>query len=218
MVLSQGDIRKLVGQKKIVFSPELEEKQYGEASVDLRLGFEFTIFKPQVGIKISVADGLGSIAGVGLWDTITLEEFNTHGQRNTYCLEPGKFVLAMTYEEISVPRNLIALVEGRSTYARVGLSMHLTAPWIQPGWVGPIILEMTNNGPLAIELTLKIDKPCQLTFLELKTPLPPKLAYGSRVTDVYQHQAHPLDTKKKTALKAASAKKRAAHPKFKRGK
>src|SRR6266700_3750006 len=171
MVLSQGDIRKLVGRKKIVFSPELEEKQYGEASVDLRLGFEFTIFKPQVGIKISV------------------------------------------------PRNLIALVEGRSTYARVGLSMHLTAPWVQPGWVGPIILEMTNNGPLAIELTPKIDKPCQLTFLELKTPLPSKLAYGSRVTDVYQHQAHPLDTKRKTALQAASsAKKRGAHPKFKRGK
>src|SRR6266705_1996264 len=75
MVLSQGDIRKLVGQKKIVFSPELEEKQYGEASVDLRLGFEFTIFKPQVGIKISVADGLGSIAGVGLWDTAKLNRF-----------------------------------------------------------------------------------------------------------------------------------------------
>lgn len=212
MVLSQGDIRKLVKQGKIAFSPELEEKQYGEASIDLRLGFEFTIFKPQTGLKISVADGLGSIAGAGLWDTITLKEINTHGQRETYCLEPGKFVLAMTYESITVPRNLIALVEGRSTYARVGLSMHLTAPWIQPGWDGRIILEMTNNGPLAIELTPKIDKPCQLTFLQLKTPLPPKLAYGSRLTDVYQHQAHPLDTKRKAAV----TKQQAVRPKSRR--
>jgi len=83
MVLSQGDIRKLVGQKKIVFSPELEEKQYGEASVDLRLGFEFTIFKPQVGIKISVADGLGPSLELdcgtqSLWKNLILTDSEIH--------------------------------------------------------------------------------------------------------------------------------------------
>src|SRR5262249_43144926 len=51
---------------------------------------------------------------------------------------PGQFVLALTYESIKIPKHLIALVEGRSTYARLGLSMHQTAPWIQPGWSGPI--------------------------------------------------------------------------------
>src|SRR5437867_636035 len=130
MVLSQGDIRKLIKKGEIGFHPALEEKQFGEASIDLRLGFKFTIFKQQSGIKISVADGLDPIAAAALWETIELQETNPHGQRQTYCLEPNKFVLAMTYESIKVPRNLIALVEGRSTYARVGLSMHLTAPWI----------------------------------------------------------------------------------------
>src|SRR6266513_5588921 len=193
MVLSQGDIRKLIAKGDIAFTPELEERQFGEASIDLRLGFKFTKFKKIPGIDISVANGLGVIGEARFWETITKEEKNIHGQRETYTLDPGDFVLGMTYESITVPPYLIALVEGRSTYARVGLSMHLTAPWIQPGWSGPIILEMTNNGPLSIELTPRIDRPCQLTFLQLKTPVPPRLAYGSRDTDVYQHQEHPLE-------------------------
>ncbi len=207
MVLSQGDIRKLIKKGEIRFSPELEERQFGEASIDLRLGFKFTKFKPVHGIKISVANGLGILGGGSFWETITKKESDEHGKRETYCLDPGDFVLGMTYESICVPPHLIALVEGRSTYARVGLSMHLTAPWIQPGWDGPIILEMTNNGPLSIELTPMIDRPCQLTFLKLQTPVPPKLAYGSRSTDVYQHQEHPLDFKRQKA-QAASAQKR----------
>lgn len=106
-----------------------------------------------------------------------------HGHRETYTLEPRAFVLAMTLESIRVPRNLIVRVEGRSTYARVGLSMHQTAPWIQPGWSGPIVLEIANHGPLQIELTPLVDKPCQITFFELNTPLPQELGYGTRNGD-----------------------------------
>ena len=98
----------------------------------------------------------------------------------------------MTYESIKVPKHMIALVEGRSTYARMGLSMHQTAPWIQPGWSGPIVLEIMNNGPVRIALTPLIDRPCQITFFELKSSVPDAVAYGSRPTDRYQDQAHPL--------------------------
>jgi deoxycytidine triphosphate deaminase len=66
--------------------------------------------------------GLGTL---NLWNTEEYDSFE---------LAPGAFVLALTYESITVPKKLIALVEGRSTYARVGLSMHQTAPWIQPGF------------------------------------------------------------------------------------
>jgi dCTP deaminase len=98
----------------------------------------------------------------------------------------------MTYESIKVPRRMIALIEGRSAYARVGLSMHQTAPWIQPGWSGPIILEIMNHGPFRIELTPIVDRPCQITLFELKTELPDALAYGARPTDRYKDQTHPL--------------------------
>ncbi len=197
MILTQPDIRKAVKKGEIAFSPPLEEDQWGEASIDLRLGFDFTIFKPASGVKISVASGLGTIGDVGFWETIRKEEFNSHGQRETYTLDPGKFVLAMTLESIKVPRTMIARVEGRSTYARVGLSMHQTAPWIQPGWSGPIVLEIMNNGSLSIELTPKIDRPCQVTFFRFARPLPTKLTYGARATDIYQDQTHPLRHKKK---------------------
>jgi dCTP deaminase len=192
MILSQTDIRKEVESGSIAFSPNLEEKQWGEASVDLRLGFQFTKFKKIDGITISIADGLKALGALNLWDTKELKERDAFGEREFFELAPGDFVLALTYESIAVPKHLIGLVEGRSTYARLGLSMHQTAPWIQPGWSGPIVLEMANHGRIVIKLTPLVDRPCQLTFFELKSRLPDELAYGSRASDRYQDQKHPL--------------------------
>ena len=184
MILSQIDLRKAVRAKKIQFTPELEETQWGEASVDLRLGRQFTWYRKDIkGITLSVAEEIETLGNLNLWDTADLD---------SYDLAPGGLVLALTYESIVVPRNLIARVEGRSTYARVGLSMHHTAPWIQPGWDGPIVLEISNHGSIPIKLTPLVDRPCQLTFFELKSPVPPSKAYGSRSTDRYQRQRHPL--------------------------
>lgn len=204
MVLSQPDLRRAVKGRRIVFDPPLEDNQWGEASVDLCLGFSFTRLKQLPGMKLSVAGGLRSLAASGFWDTIHLPERNEFGQRVTFSLEPGQFVLAMTHEKIRVPNDLIALIEGRSTYARVGLSMHQTAPWIQPGWSGPIVLEMMNHGPLTIELTPLVDRPCQLTFFRLSRALPKSLAYGARATDLYQDQEHPLDHERPPRTNAGS--------------
>ena len=110
-------------------------------------------------------------------------------------MKQGDFLLAKTYESITVPRNMIARVEGRSTYARVGLSMHQTAPWIQPGWKGQIILELLNNGPLTIKLTPKRDRPCQITFFKLTQEVDEDLAYGAKKGDAYQNQVHPIAPK-----------------------
>jgi deoxycytidine triphosphate deaminase len=100
--------------------------------------------------------------------------------------------LLKTYERMWVPRNMIARVEGRSTYARVGLSMHETAPWLQPGWDGQITLEIRNSGPFRIELMPMDDRPCQVTFFMLTSELPEDEAYGSRPTDAFQHQSSTL--------------------------
>jgi dCTP deaminase len=198
MILSQSDLRKAVATGDIGFSPSLEEKQWGEASVDLRLGFQFTKIRKCDGIKFSLAEGLSTIGAMQIWDTRELKEKDSFGKTEQFYLEPGEFILAKTYEAITVPKNLIAHVEGRSTYARMGLSMHQTAPWIQPGWKNtPIILEIMNNGPLEIVLTPLKDRPCQITFFELKTDVPPDALYGTRTTDRYQGQSHPIEQEKR---------------------
>lgn len=196
MILSQPDLRRAVQDGNIAFDPQLEEKQWGEASIDLRLGFQFTKLKSVEGMKVSVAQGLHGLGETGFWQTIELKEKDSFGKTQTFCIEPGEFVLAMTHEVITVPKNMIALIEGRSTYARIGLSMHQTAPWIQPGWNGPIVLEIMNHGPLQVELTPLIDRPCQLTFFQLSTSLSDEQAYGSRSADSFQGQDHPLQHNK----------------------
>lgn len=192
MVISQPDLKKAVEEGSITFEPPLSDDQWGPASVDLSLGFSFTKLNKSTGMKLSVAEGMKAIADAGFWITEELEQKNRFGQANTFCLEPGEFVLAMTHEKVTVPNDMIALVEGRSTYARIGLSMHQTAPWIQPGWSGPIVLEIMNNGPLKVELTPLVDKPCQLTFFKLSTSLASEDAYGSGSAPGYQGQQHPI--------------------------
>jgi dCTP deaminase len=192
MVLSHPTIRKAVASKKIKFDPPLEEDQWGEASVDLRLGYSFTTLRPLTGVKVSVARGLEELGRLGFWKTIILPEKNEQDEPSTFLLKPHQLVLGMTYESVSIPLDMIGLVEGRTTYARVGLSMHQTAPWIQPGWNGSIVLEIMNSGELDIELTPVLDRPCQLSFLKLDEELPKKLGYGARASDVYQGQKHPF--------------------------
>jgi dCTP deaminase len=195
MILAQPELRKAVANGEIRFDPPLEEKQWGEASIDLRLGTQFTKLQNVPGLKLSVANGLRSVAG--FWKTMDLKLKDEFGKLNSYCLDPDEFVLAMTYESITVPPNLIALVEGRSTYARVGLSMHQTAPWIQPGWSGPIVLEIKNHGPVRVELTPLLDRPCQLAFFQLTSSLTRDLAYGGKSGDSYANQKHPLQHSEK---------------------
>lgn len=144
-----------------------------------------------------MAQGIGPIARTGLYQEETFELTDSFGKRRTYVLHPDEFVLALTYEHIYMPRDLIAMVEGRSTYARVGLSMHQTAPWIQPGWDGQITLEMRNSGPFKIELTPIDEMPCQLTFFKLTSKLKQKAAYGARSTDRFQGQRSALGSSKK---------------------
>ena len=197
MILSKQEIRDAVARKEIRFDPPLEDRQWGEASVDLRLGLSFTKLKSEPSVTLSMARGIGAIAESGLWQEQTLKINNKFGKRETLVLDPDEFILALTHERVWIPRNLIGMVEGRSTYARVGLSMHQTAPWIQPGWNGHITLEIRNSGPLKIELTPIDDMPCQLTFFELTSELPVGEAYGSRPNDLFQNQKKALPKKKK---------------------
>jgi dCTP deaminase len=194
MILAQAEIREAVDKGEIVFDPPLQEKQWGEATINLRLGTKFTKLKTAKGVKLSMVHGIGTVSDSGLWVEADYG-LDTFGKKQSFCLEPDEFVLALTHERIQMPRNLIAMVEGRSTYARVGLSMHQTAPWIQPGWGGRITLEIRNSGPLQIELTPLDDMPCQLTFFRLTSEVPETAAYGSRDTNLFQNQTSALPKK-----------------------
>lgn len=188
MILSKPDIQERVRSGEICLSPELEDNQWGEASIDLRLGFDFTKISPAPGATFSVAKGLSTIAASNLWTTKKLREKDEHGNTESFILHPGEFVLALTHETIEIPPDLIGLVEGRSTYARMGLTMHQTAPWVQPGWRGQITLEIRNAGPLDISLTPLLDRPCQLTFFQLSTPLNEEDRYGAQDGGRFQDQ------------------------------
>src|SRR5262245_27149676 len=110
MVLAQPELRAAVEAGRIKFDPPLEETQWGPASVDLRLGFSFTKLRKLPGITVSVASGIGALGNAGFWDTVELHELDSHGKPESFFIESGEFVLAMTYEKITVPDNMIALV------------------------------------------------------------------------------------------------------------
>lgn len=193
MILSRRELEEAVRDGRIKFSPSLEGGQWGQASIDLRLGYEFGFLRPVDGVAVSVAKGLDPVIQAKLREQVKLPTHNELGEASTITLPPGKFVLGTTYEYITVPRDLMGHIEGRSTYARVGLSVHQTAPLLQPGWEGHITLEIINSGTLPIILTPLKDRPCQITFTRLSSPVPEDQAYGSGKFDYYQGQTRPID-------------------------
>ena len=156
------------------------------------LGPDITIFKEAPGVKLSIADGIDAIAAAQLWETHELVERDQFGKRSIYVLEPGEFILAKTLERVTIPAHLIASVEGRSSYARLGLSMHQTAPWIHPGFSNHITLEIRNSGKYKMELTPRIDRPCQLTLFLLTSALSDDKVYKGQ----FQNRATPFRVKK----------------------
>ena len=153
------------------FTP-LDKEQVQPASVDIRLGDTFSIVE-------DLSTGI-----ITLKDEVRYKTINT----DTYILLPGQFVLATTMEYVSLPDNLTAFVEGRSSLGRLGLFIQ-NAGWVDPGFQGEITLELFNANRCAIELKAG-RRVGQLVFAEMDdTALKPyngkyqgqKGATGSRV-------------------------------------
>ena len=187
MVLSHKDLLTRIKNRSIVFTPDVAPKAVKQVSVDLRIDCLYTTFKPEPHVgSIRLSDTLFS--NPDLWD-------NT--EEAIYVLRPGKFVLAQTFEEVSVPSDLMGLVEGRSSLARLGIGIHLTAPKIDPGFKGKITLEMSNNGNAAVELVAGESRVCQLMFLTISKKLTQLEIYGASSDDVFAGQLTPIPAKKK---------------------
>lgn len=134
MILSDRTIMKMLKEGTLGITP-LEESQIQPASVDVRLGDTFSV----------VEDSCTGI--VTLENEIKYKTIKT----DSYLLLPGQFILATTMEYFSLPHNLTAFVEGRSSLGRMGLFIQ-NAGWVDPGFKGEITLELFNANRCAIEL------------------------------------------------------------------
>ena len=173
MVLSDQEIERELDTGGLVISPEVRrDTQIGPSSIDLHLGNKFTIFKTEAemaelaGLNQSV--DLANIANVEAIVRAVGEEI-TLGEGETHELKPREFVLAYTQERIELPKYLAARVEGRSTLARLGLSIHQTAPTVHATYRGQLRLEIMNNGPVPCKLSPGIVI-CQLILERLGWP------------------------------------------------
>lgn len=147
---------------KLLESGDLEIDPYvntliGPASIDLRLGNDFRVFK-NVLKTYDVTDGDGL-------DEITESVYISDTEK--LMLMPGRSCLGVTMERIKLPHNICGWLQGRSRFARLGLVIHATASFIQPGVNNRQVLEITNTGQIPLNLIPKIAM-CQIILEECK--------------------------------------------------
>ena len=167
MILSDREIWMEISSGHLSFDPEIEFNQVVPSAVDLRLGNQFTTFKTQpVGV-----DTLIDLAQVSNVEDIATAYGDTQFLKDgeAFRLEPGQFLLAYTMEYVKLPNYLAARVEGRSSLARLGISIHQTAPTVHATFEGQLRLEISLTGPYSC-LLYPGQKICQLIIERLGTP------------------------------------------------
>ena len=153
-VLTRDIILNLIQTEKIEIDPYCEDL-VGPASIDLRLDNNFRIFK-SVQKTYSVMDD-------SQLDEITEQVHVPDGE--CLMLMPGRSCLGITLERIKLPSNLCGWLQGRSRFARLGLVIHATASFIQPGINNKQVLEITNTGQIPLNLVPKVAL-CQIILEE----------------------------------------------------
>jgi dCTP deaminase len=122
------------------------KKQLQAASIDVRLGQEVVVFRKEM---VSVLDLLSSD---GEDVTRRLAQRTSVDPQNGFVVHPGDFLLATTFESIKLPANIAARLEGKSSWGRLGLQVHSTAGFIDPGFAGKVTFEISNVGTLPMKL------------------------------------------------------------------
>lgn len=183
MVLSRPEILRYIREQKLRFDPWIDPAAVKQVSVDLRLGRKFTRFKALPERRSYIQMDRSIWRALDIWE---------HLEAETYLLSPGGFVLAQTLETIRIPNDLVGFVEGRSSWARIGISIHINAPKIDPGFEAPITLEMANFGTAPVLLRSGVDQPAQLMLMRIHPPLTDQEVYGSGTEDLFQNQKDPI--------------------------
>ncbi|MCS7007232.1 MAG: dCTP deaminase [Gaiellaceae bacterium] len=181
MVLSDGAIRRLVDEGRIGIDP-YDPELLQPSSLDVRVDRFFRVFRnsryPYIDVRTEQED---------LTELVEVEG------DDPFILHPGEFVLGSTLERITLPDDLVARLEGKSSLGRLGLLIHSTAGFIDPGWDGHVTLELSNvaNLPITIYPGMKIG---QLSFVRLSEPA--ERPYGSAgIGSKYQGQRGPTPSR-----------------------
>ena len=178
MVLSDRTIKEELAKGRIVIEP-LGEGCIQPASVDIHLDRQLLVFRnsrlPYIDVRQDTSN---------LTDMVVIEDDD-----KPFILHPGEFVLASTLEYIELPDDLVARLEGKSSLGRIGLLIHSTAGYVDPGWKGHLTLELSNvaNLPVTLYHRMKIG---QISYLRLSAKA--ENLYGSPgLGSKYQGQTQP---------------------------
>jgi len=177
VVLSDRDIRAEITAGRIVIDPFIPEAVQ-PSSVDLHLDRRFRVFRNSRYPFIDVRA-----------DQPELTELVEIGGDDPFILHPGEFVLGSTYERVQLPNDLVARLEGKSSLGRLGLLIHSTAGYVDPGWEGNLTLELSNvaNLPITLYDGMKIG---QISFQRLSSPA--EVSYGeASIGSKYRGQRDP---------------------------
>jgi len=153
-VLSDGTIRRLVEEGRIRIEP-WDAGMVQPASVDLRLGPSFRVFHNHRAAAIDLRE-----------PPRHLTEQITIADDEPFVIHPGEFVLGRTLEWVELPDDVVARIEGKSSIGRLGLIVHATAGFVDPGWKGTLTLEITNLTRIPIKLWSGLPI-AQLSFMTL---------------------------------------------------
>ncbi len=136
-------------EKRIVLTPLLSSKQLQAASVDIRLGADFAVIKTG---KLTHLDPLKEPKVVEREVKKYTERYKMLTKHERFIIHPGEFVLGNTLEYIKLPTDIAGRLEGRSSWGRLGILIHITAGYIDPGFCGNITFELKNTGKIPIPL------------------------------------------------------------------
>ncbi|CAB4938614.1 unannotated protein [freshwater metagenome] len=156
-VLSDGTIRRLVAEGRIKIDP-WDDSLVQPASVDLRLGHSFRVFHNHRVTAIDLADPPRDLT-----EQIVVED------DDAFVIHPGEFCLGRTEEWVELPDDIVARIEGKSSLGRLGLIVHATAGFCDPGWKGTLTLELANLTRVPIKLRPGLPI-AQLSFMTLDRP------------------------------------------------
>lgn len=181
MLLSDKSIRESIKSGKILIKPFFEDC-IQPSSIDIHLDNKFLLFNRSSHGVIDVRQKQDEL--------MTPVEIKDN---EPFILHPGEFVLGSTLESLKLPDDVAGRIEGKSSLGRLGLLIHSTAGYIDPGWEGNLTLELSNVSPLPITLYYKM-KIGQISFTQMSTPV--ERPYGSKgLGSHYQGQKVPIASK-----------------------
>ena len=181
VILSDRSLREAIAAGRLVIDP-LDDDAIQPSSIDVRLDNRFRVFytarHPYIDVKQPMED---------------LTELVEVKPDDAFILHPGEFVLGSTLEQVGIPPDLAARLEGKSSLGRLGLMTHSTAGFLDPGFTGHVTLELSNvaNLPITLYPGMRIG---QIAVFQLTTAA--ERPYGSRgVGSKYQGQRGPTPSR-----------------------